>query len=334
MDLKQLKELLEIDSPSGFTHRATAYIYDLMQSYGHKVEYTKKGAIRCQLGENPKLTIAAHTDTLGGIVKEITDEGTLRISQVGGLKLNSFEGHYARIYTLEDEIYTGTFLMDNPAIHVNRNIRTLERKLSNMHIRLDEEVSSDTEVEKLGIAVGDFVCFDVNYQETPSGYIKSRFLDNKSGCFVLFELAKYFQGKNVAVELLFTTFEEVGHGGAIGYSKSVEELLVIDMAVVGDGCMGKETHCSICAKDATGPYDFAFRKRLTLLAKKHQIPYVTDIYPYYSSDGSVALRAGHDFPVALIGPGVSASHGMERTHKKGIQACMDLCRVYVEEYFV
>ena len=204
-----------------------------------------------------------------------------------------------------------------------------------MHVRLDEVVASKQDVLSLGINVGDFICFEPHYQELSSGYIKSRFMDNKAGCFVLFELARRIKEKgwNVPVQLFFSNYEEVGHGGTCGFAHSVKELLVVDMGVVGKGTAGKETACSVCAKDSSGPYDYLMRKKLVTVAKESDIDYCLDVYPFYGSDGSAALRAGNDFRVALIGPGVSASHGVERTHKKGIEATVDLCMAYIKESF-
>lgn len=189
-------------------------------------------------------------------------------------------------------------------------------------------------VEKLGGSIGDMVCLYPNYEELESGFIKSRFLDNKAGCYVLFELARRFQGREVPVELFFSNYEEVGHGGTCGYSDGIEELLVIDMGVLGDACEGLETACSICVKDSTGPYDYAMRKKLVELARAGGMPHKQDVYPYYGSDGSAARSAarsaGNDFRVGLIGPSVASSHSTERTHKKGIEATVDLCQAYIE----
>ncbi|MGB1207353.1 MAG: M42 family metallopeptidase [Chitinophagales bacterium] len=330
-----LKHLVSLDSPSGFTHKAEKYTIDLLQEYGWQPTQTNKKAVKCSLGEKPKLAIAAHLDTLGAIVSKINADGTLGISKIGGPILGSFEGEYCRIYTLDDRIYTGTLLLNNPSTHVNREAGTAKRTIKTMHIRIDEEVTTAKDVKNLGIRIGDFVCFDTRYQELSSGYIKSRFMDNKAGCYVLFEIARRLkeQGKTAPVELFFSNYEEVGHGGTCGYADTVDELLVLDMGVVGSGCDGHETKCSICAKDSTGPYDYAFRKTLVQLADKKNIPYIIDVYPFYGSDGSAALRAGNDFRVALIGSGVAASHGMERTHKKGIEATIDLCMAYIEQKF-
>jgi len=289
---KNLQTLVEIDSPSGFTEQAEKFCLKLLKGYGYKPYQSNKNAVIVQTAPKPKLAIAAHLDTLGAIVSGINPNGTLAFSKLGGPKLASFEGHYCRIYTIKGKIYTGTLLLNNPSTHVH-GISTDKtvRSLDNMHIRIDENVENKKDVQKLGIQNGDIICFDTHYQEIKSGYIKSRFMDNKAGCYVLFEIARRLakKKKKPAVELFFSNYEEVGHGAAAGYSSGIKELLVIDMGVLGDECEGRETHCSICAKDSSGPYDYNFRKRLVQLADKNKIPYKLDVYPFYGSDGSAAF---------------------------------------------
>ncbi|MBL7884616.1 MAG: M42 family metallopeptidase [Bacteroidia bacterium] len=330
-----LEKLVSIDSPTGYTQEACRYIFDLLKSYGYKPEYTNKGAVKCALGKNPTLAIAAHVDTLGAIVSGVKSNGTLNFSSLGGLQLVSAEGEYVKIITMKGKVYTGTLLLNNPSSHANNLREDTKRNYDTMHIRLDEEVYSKKDVEKLGINTGDIICFEPRYREYTNGFIKSRFMDNKAGCYVLFEIAKRLKEKKqeLPVELFFSNYEEVGHGGTVGYSANINELLVIDMGVLGDACEGNEVSCSICVKDSSGPYDYNFRKTLVELSEKNKIPYKLDVYPYYGSDGSAALRAGKDFRVALIGPGVAASHGVERTHKKGIEATIDLCLAYIKYSF-
>lgn len=329
---QSLKELVQIDSPTGFTSDACRYIFDLLKSYGWQPEYTNKGAVKCALGPDPTLAIAAHVDTLGAIVSGVRPNGTLSISLLGGLSLSSAEGEYVKVVTMSGKAHTGTLLLNNPSSHANSKREDEKRTTDNMHIRLDEEVYSKADVQKAGIRTGDFICFDPRYMETESGFIKSRFMDNKAGCYVLFEIARRLkeQKREVPVELFFSNYEEVGHGGTCGYASTITDLLVIDMGVLGDSCEGNEVSCSICVKDSSGPYDYSFRKKLVEVAEKNKIPYKLDVYPFYGSDGSAALRAGNDFRVGLIGPGVAASHGVERTHKKGIEATIDLCLSFID----
>ena len=332
--LESLEKLVAIDSPSGFTDAACEFVAGYLAGCGYQPLRSNKGAVRCTLGESPRLALTAHVDTLGAIVSGFRSDGTLSISSVGGLSLNMAEGEYVRVHTLDGRVRTGTLLLNNPSAHANRELATAKRQETSMHVRLDELVACEDEVEELGIRRGDPVCFEPRYRELPSGHIKGRYLDNKAGCYVLFEVARRLREANLAppVELFFSNYEEVGHGGTCGYSDSIEELLVIDMGVLGTRTAGRETACSICAKDSSGPYDYNLRKRLIELAEERDIPHSIDVYPFYGSDGSAALRAGQDFRVALIGPGVAASHGVERTHVRGIEATLDLALAYIERW--
>ena len=282
INYKTLEELIAIDSPTGYTSEAENFISKYLRSRKLKVSTTNKGVVKCSFGEKPKLALAAHLDTLGAIVTAINSNGTLRISMLGGYPLTSFEGSYVRVINLKGKSFTGTMLLDNPSAHANKVIDKSERTLKNVHIRLDEVVKNDSDVKRLGIDNGDIICFEPNYTHLKSGFIKSRFMDNKAGCLVLMELASVLakEKKKYPVELFFSNYEEVGHGGTCGYSDSIEELLVIDMGVVGDAVSGDELSCSICAKDSSGPYDYAMRKKLTELAKRKRIPHKVDVYPF------------------------------------------------------
>ena len=229
-----LQQLVEIDSPTGYTENACKYIFDVLKSYGYKPEYTNKGAVKCALGKNPTLAIAAHVDTLGAIVSGTKNNGTLSFSTLGGLQLVSAEGEYVRVITMSGKIFTGTLLLNNPSSHANNRREDEKRNFDTMHIRLDEEVYSKKDVEKLGIHTGDMICFEPRYREYKSGFIKSRFMDNKAGCYALFEIARRLKEKKkeVPVELFFSNYEEVGHGGTVGYADTIRELLVIDMGVL------------------------------------------------------------------------------------------------------
>jgi putative aminopeptidase FrvX len=332
--LRTLRELIAIDSPTGYTDKAADYIATELEALGWNVRRTVKGAVVAVNGDNPTLGLAAHTDTLGAIVSKVRPDGTLAFSTLGGPLLNTFEGCYVRIHTRKGKVFHGTMLLNNPSVHINSKSMSSERTPDTMHIRLDEVVHSQDDVSKLGIEVGNIIAVDPRYVELKSGYIKSHFLDNKAGCHVLLEVARRMPTKKITqpVELFFSTYEEVGHGGATGFSDSVRDLLVIDMGVVGDACDGTELTCSICAKDSGGPYDYEFRRTLTNLAEKNKIAYAVDVYPFYSSDGTAALRAGGDYRVALIGPGVAASHGMERAHRKGIEATIELCLAAIKHH--
>lgn len=329
-----LREILEIPSPTGYTKEVLAHIEKKLNDAGIKAYYTNKGALIAGNHPKPELVIAGHVDTLGAMVKGILPDGHLSFTKIGGLLLPTFEGEYCTIITRSGKRYRGTLLLKNPSFHVNREAGKKERKEENMYIRLDEPVEKKEDTEKLGIKPGDFVAFDPKF-EYVNGFVKAHFLDDKASVAVMIDLLIDLADEleKLPVAFFFSPYEEVGHGGSAGYPSSTKELLVVDMGVVGEGVAGKETAVSIAAKDSTGPYDYEMTTKLIELAEKRDIPHVVDVFPYYGSDGSAALRAGWDFRVALIGPGVHASHGMERTHVKGLIATKELIKAYIEEKF-
>lgn len=328
-----LRELEEIPSPSGFTDEIAQYLLAVAARKGISGHLTNKGGVIIGNHPAPTLLVSGHVDTLGAMVSHINGDGTLAITKIGGPLLPSFEGNYLTVCTDGGKRYRGTLLLNNPAAHVNRAAESTERKPESMHVRLDVDVKHAADVRKLGIGVGDFVCFDARFEHTDTGFVKAHFLDDKAGSAVmlstLLELGPA-RLKKLPVCFFFTTYEEVGHGACAGIPASVREMLVVDMGVVGDRVAGDEYSVSICAKDSSGPYDLGMRRKLVELAGKHKIPHKVDVFPFYGSDGSAALRAGHDLRVGLIGPGVSASHGCERTHETGLGATRDLLKAYLE----
>jgi putative aminopeptidase FrvX len=332
--INTLKDILSINSPTGYTIEVIKHIQEIFKGLDVIITKTNKGSILVSFDEEPELIVTGHIDTLGAMVKEIKDNGTLAITRIGGLELNSFEGEYVTIRNYKGENYRGTFLLNNPASHVNKGINESKRTLENMSIRLDELVRNGDDIRKLNINVGDFIFYDTRFEYTSSGFVKSRFLDDKACAAVMIELIKEYAsaGTKKKVGFYFSNYEEVGHGSCVGIPPSAKELLVLDMAVIGEGCAGKEDAVSICVKDSSGPYDFTVTNKLRKLAIENNIDFVTDIYPYYGSDGSAALSAGYDVRVGLIGPGVSASHGVERTHEKALIETYKLTKLYIENF--
>lgn len=328
-----LQELVAIGSPTGFTDEAVAHVEARLQRSGIACRRTAKGALLAGLHPKPTLLVTAHLDTLGAMVAGL-DGGVIRVAQLGGWPIPSFEGEYVTVLTQDGRRWRGTLLLDNPATHVNKKVGETVRTLANVHVRLDGDrpISSEADLRAMGLDVGDAVVFDPRFERTVTGWVRSRFLDDKAGCACAI-LAAERLGKRLSelpVAFFFSTYEEVGHGASGGLPPTIRELLAVDMGVIGDGCAGDERKVSVCAKDSSGPYDLGLRRELTRLAVERGIPHAVDIFPYYGSDGSAALRAGWDLRAALIGPGVSASHGVERSHEDALGATADLLTAFIE----
>ena len=334
--VQKTMELLSIDSPTGYTAEAESYVLKEFSALGFAVKRTTKGGILIDLGgadETDALLLEAHTDTLGGMVAEIKGNGRLRIVNVGGMNANNAEAENCRVVTKFDGIYEGTLQLCNASIHVNSDYNSTSRKFSTMEVVLDEIVESAEDVKKLGIDVGDFVCFDPRSKVTKSGYIKSRFLDDKLSVGILLGFAKYLADNKLVpsrkVYVHVTVYEEVGHGGCASVPTGVTEAISVDMGCVGDGLQCTERQVSICAKDSGGPYSYEVVKKLIAAAKKEDADYAVDIYPHYGSDVEATLSAGYDIRHGLIGAGVYASHGYERSHKDGVLNTLKVLRGYL-----
>ena len=334
LDLQLLEEIFRIDSPTGYTHDVIDFLDKYISDLGYQTEKNKKGNLIVSVNGKTDYTLglSAHVDTLGLMVRSIMPNGHLRIINLGGILFPSLDGEYCRIHTRNGNVYTGTILSTSPSVHVYKDSRTKTRDDDNMYIRIDEKVSSKKDTLALGIDNGDFVAIDTKFEFTDSGYIKTRFLDDKASVFILVTYLQRLKEMNKIPEcnlkILFTTYEEVGHGAS--QIPALDELLAVDMGCIGTDLSCNEEQVSICAKDASGPYDYQMVSKLISLAKKEEINYAVDIYPFYSSDASAALRAGADIKGALIGPGIHASHGMERTHIEGIINTIKLIESYVD----
>ncbi len=332
--IEQILSLCKIPSPSGFTKKVTSYLVNELESLGFKVELSHKGSVLATLGGsgNP-LVLAAHVDTLGAMVRSIKASGRIRFTKIGGYPENNIENENVIVHTRDGKEYTGTVYINGPAVHVYKDTGSAKRDDEHVEIVLDEIVKSKADTQKLGIAPGDFISLDPRTILTPSGFIKSRHLDDKASAGVLLALAKAVKEGKLKparkVSILFTTYEEVGHGAASGFPSDTAEMISVDMGAVGDDLETNEYTVSICAKDSGGPYDWDVTDRLIRLAQEHKLQHAVDIYPFYGSDVGGALRAGHDIKHGLIGPGVFASHGYERTHSQAIENTLKLLWEYL-----
>lgn len=324
--LELIKDLVSIPSPTGNTEQAIAFVEKFFQNLGvHTYRNRKGGLIATIEGKDSSKhrMLTAHVDTLGAMVKEIKDNGRLRLDMIGGFAWNSVEGEYCQIETSSGKVYSGTILMHQQSVHVYKDARTAERNQDNIEVRIDEKVTNADEVRALGIEVGDFVSFDPRVEVLDSGFIKSRHLDDKASVAILMKVVEHIVKEKV--ELPYTTHflisnnEEIGYGGNSNITPETVEYLAVDMGAMGDGQQTDEYTVSICVKDSSGPYNLKLRKHLVELAKKNGIEYKLDIYPFYGSDASAAIRSGFDIVHGLIGPGIDSSHAFERTHVSSIE---------------
>ena len=334
---EQTEKLLAIDSPSGYTARAAAWVKEAFEALGFAASITAKGGVIADLGgrdESDALLLEAHTDTLGGMVAEVKGNGRLKLTPLGGMRPDNGETENVRVHTRSGAVIEGTCQLCNASVHVNGDYASTSRTWDTVEIVLDEDVSSAADTRALGIEVGDIVCFDPRTRRTASGYLKSRFLDDKLSVGILLGFAKYLHDQQITparkTYVHVTVYEEVGHGGCASVPAGVTEAISVDMGCVGNGLQCTEKQVSICAKDSGGPYSYEVVGKLIAAAKATNADYAVDVYPHYGSDVEATLRSGYDIRHGLIGAGVYASHGYERSHIDGVCNTLKVLCGYLE----
>lgn len=328
--------LLNTPSPTGDAERGIAYTEAALRELGLETRRTVKGALLATLegrSETEPRAVTAHVDTLGAMVKEVKANGRLALTQIGGYAWNAIEGEGVSVATEGQGTYRGSVQLNKASSHVHgAAVGETKREAGTLEVRVDARTGSAAETRALGIAVGDFVYLDPRV-ETANGFIRSRHLDDKAcvACVLAAVKAMKEAGEVPAqrTTLHISNYEEVGHGAAGGFPPDIVELLTVDMAAIGEGQASDEFHCTLCVKDSGGPYHIEFGRKLRRLAHEHGIALRTDIYPYYGSDGEALWRAGADVRVALIGPGVDASHSYERTHRDALGDTAKLIGYYL-----
>ena len=336
--MDEIITICNIPSPTGYTCEAADYVLKRLSGLGFKPWLTNKGAVVCELDKNAEpntgkkgdkaLLLSAHIDTLGLFVRHIKSSGRLRTSLDGGFPYNYVEQSNVTVITREGKKYEGTMRLTEPAVHASREINELKRDDSNMELVLDE-------IEKLGIMAGDVVAIESLARKAGDGFLKSRHLDDKASCGMFIYLAEQVAKGELKLKrktyIMFTNYEEIGHGASAGHPEGISDMLAVDMGVVGSDLDTDEYAVSICAKDSSGPYNYEFTSELIKIAKDMELNFAVDVYPFYGSDASAALSAGYDYRHALIGTGVAASHGYERIHKQGLENTLLLLTGYISE---
>ena len=335
--LNYFEKIVSVPSPVSYYVQMNPVMEQLAAELGCAVTFDHKKTAYITLdGQDNSRTVlvGAHLDTLGMVVRCIDANGMIRTRALGGVNYASLEGETVTVHTRDGRSYTGLMACQSHSVHVFDDARTVERNETTMMVILDQPVSSKADVNALGIRHGDIISVDLRCQITDNGYLKSRFIDDKAAvacCFAAIKAMKE-QGLKPKYRTMFAFpySEEIGLGGTY-VPAEVSEYVAIDIGLIGPGYDGEERKVTICAKDASTPYDYELTNRLIQLAEENAIDHAVDIFYRYGTDANAALKAGNNLRAAAFGMAVYCSHGMERTHIDGLKATTDLLLAYLME---
>jgi peptidase M42 family hydrolase len=333
--LHTLETLLGIHSPTGYTDPIVRVVCGMLDDLGVQYELTRRGAIRATIPgrqKGPERAVVTHLDTLGGMVKELKENGRLAMVPVGTWSSRFAEGGRVSIFT-DNLVFRGQVLPLKASGHTyNEGVDTQPISWENVEVRVDERVNSQRGLEMLGIGIGDFIGFDAGVETFPNGFINARHLDNKAGVASVLAATKYIRDEGITLpvdlHLLFTISEEVGSGASAVLHGDVAEMITIDNGTSAPGQASSEFGVTIAMADSTGPFDYHLTHHLLKLCEENGIPCSRDIFRYYRCDSASAVEAGNDIRTALVTFGVDGSHGYERTNLDSLQSVAWLLLAY------
>ena len=332
-----MRRLIEVPSPVGYYVEIKPLIEELAKDLGYQVTYDNRDTAYISVaGEDTSKTvcISAHADTLGFMIRGVNPDGTLRLRAVGGINFANVEGENVTVHTRGGKKYTGMLVCAHHSAHAYDDAKTMERNENTVFVLLDENVNSAEDVRALNIKNGDYVSIDPRFTVTENGYIKSRFIDDKAAMACSFFALKYLANNNVKPKyntiFAFSFYEEIGFG-CIYVPNEISEYVAMDIAILGPDSDGSEKKVTICAKDASMPYDYDLTNRLISAAESCGADYAVDLFYRYGSDASQAIKGGNNVRAAAFGMGVYSSHGVERAHLDGIENTARLMLAYILE---
>ena len=333
--IETMRRLIETPSPVGYYEKMKPVLEGIVAELGYSVTYDNRDTAYVTVpGEDTSKTVcvSAHADTLGLMVRGINGDGTLRVRALGGINFANVEGENVTVHTRRGATYTGMLVCAHHSSHAYDDAKTMERNENTVFVLLDEPVKNAEDVRALGIRHGDVVSVDPRFAVTERGYIKSRFIDDKAAMACSLAALKYLRDNGLKPKyntvFAFSFYEEIGLGG-IYVPEEISEYVAIDVAILGPDADGSEQAVTICAKDASMPYDYDLTNRLIAAAEREGCNYAVDLFYRYGSDASQAIKGGNNVKAAAFGMGVYSSHGVERTHVEGIENTAKLILAYV-----
>ena len=332
-----MRRLIETPSPVGYCDAIKPVIESYAAELGYAVTYDNRDTAYITVeGRDTSKTVcvSAHADTLGFMVRGINSDGTLRLRAVGGINFANVEGENVTVHTRGGKTYTGMLVCAHHSTHAFDDAKTMERNENTVFVLLDQPVKTAEAVRALGLRNGDYVAIVPRFTMTDNGYIKCRFIDDKAAMACSFAALKYMAENGLKPKyntvFAFSFYEEIGLGG-IYVPQEISEYVAVDIAILGPDSDGSEQTVTICAKDASMPYDYSLTNRLIAAAERAGCGYAVDLFYRYGSDASQAIKGGNNLRAAAFGMGVYSSHGVERAHMEGIGNTVKLMLSYVLE---
>lgn len=233
-DLKFLKDLAEVPSPSGYEQPAAALFRTRMEKAGAEVETNVMGSVHAKLAADIKgeasqsVMFAGHIDEIGLMVSYISPEGFISFKAIGGVDAAILPGTRVTVHAAGGDLLG---VMGRKPIHLitedeRKNVTPIDKLFIDVGLPCDE-------INKK-ISIGDPITFAVGFEEFGDGLLVSRGLDDKMGAWIaarVLEEVKARGGAKIDLIAAGTVQEEIGLRGGTTSAYSVDPTVGIAIEV-------------------------------------------------------------------------------------------------------
>ena len=234
-----LKEYMEIDGISRYEDDVVEKLKSRTANNGFEYQRGGMGSlIMRKKGNGPKILIMAHMDEVGYVVKDILDNGQLRVFCVGGIWPSVVIGTKATLISGNGKKYQGIF--GHTSIHILGAVKAKEAmKTEDMFV--DFGFKNKKEAEELNIEPGNRIYMSAeSFIMHNEDLVVGKAMDNRAGVTALDQIAQHVSNMKIDADiyLVGSVQEEVGSRGA----KNVVSLIKPDVAFALDTCPSHDTH--------------------------------------------------------------------------------------------
>jgi putative aminopeptidase FrvX len=212
-----LRRLTEAPGPSAFEEEVRAIFVAEMDALGADIAFDGLGSVHSELpggGGGPRVMVTAHLDEVGLMVQHITQDGFIRVKNLGGFLGHAYPDQRWTILGRNGPVIAVSGL---PTVHVTPASQR-SQVWSVADVFLDVGARSRDEVEAMGVRPGDGIAPWSPFLAMPNGRYAAKGWDDRVGIGVMVAAARRIEAEGIAlpgdVVWVATTQEEIGLRGA------------------------------------------------------------------------------------------------------------------------
>ncbi|WP_052284191.1 aminopeptidase [Kluyvera genomosp. 1] len=234
MNIELLQQLCEATAVSGDEQEVRSILIHALEDCVDEISFDGLGSFVARKGaRGPKVAIVGHMDEVGFMVTHIDEGGFIRFTTIGGWWNQSMLNHRVTIRCRSGAKIPG--VIGSVAPHALTE-KQKQQPLSFDEMFIDIGANCREDVEKFGIAIGDFISPEANFARWGKDKIVGKALDNRVGCALMAELIQAVDNPDITLYGVGSVEEEVGLRGAQTSAEHIKPdlVIVLDTAVAGD----------------------------------------------------------------------------------------------------